>query len=126
MKTFGLDGHVYSVDLKNPEQEYDKVSFLRGNCWVIDRVFAAEFLRGLPHPWLFIEDAHVNVLGVLSHFHPYFREGDYVVIEDSIAKQDVLSKFMKQNHGRYKLGTCYTDFFGRNATCSHDSIFVRV
>jgi cephalosporin hydroxylase len=126
LKALGLEAHVYSADLKKAPLEYEGVTFIQGNCWVIERAFTSEFLRNAPHPWLFIEDAHVNVHGVLSHFHPHFQKGDYMVVEDSLHKQDVLSKFMKQNHGCYKLDTRYTDFFGRNATCSHDSIFVRV
>lgn len=125
MKTFGLEGRVYSVDLKKQNVKHEGVEFIQGNCWAVERIFTDEFLRSTPHPWLFVEDAHVNVYGVLSHFHSYFQKGDYVVIEDSLAKQDVISKFTKEHQGNYKLDTYYTDFFGRNATCSHDSIFVR-
>jgi cephalosporin hydroxylase len=125
MKAFALPAHVYSVDVKKPALESEGVSFIQGDCWAIERVFTKEFLSDAPHPWLFIEDAHVNVYRVLCHFHPYFKEHDYVVVEDSIVKQDVLGKFMKQYPGLYHLDTYYTDFFGRNATCAHDSIFVR-
>lgn len=125
LKSFGLLGHVYSVDLKQPEVTHETVSFIQGNCWTIAKVFTEDFLRNAPHPWLFIEDAHVNLYGVLCHFHPYFGEGDYVVIEDSLTKQKNISRFMRQYPDCYKLDTYYTDFFGRNSTCSHDSIFVR-
>jgi cephalosporin hydroxylase len=125
MRAFALPAHVYSVDVKKVATEYEGVSFIQGNCWAIERVFTKEFLHDAPHPWLFIEDAHANVYGVLSHFHSYFQERDYVIIEDSINKQDVISRFMQQHPGLYQLDTYYTDFFGRNVTCAHDSIFVR-
>jgi cephalosporin hydroxylase len=125
MRAFALPAHVYSVDVKKVALEYEGVSFIQGNCWAIERVFTKEFLNEASHPWLFIEDAHANVYGVLSHFHAYFQAGDYVIVEDSIAKQDVLAKFTNQHPGLYQLDTYYTDFFGRNATCAHDSIFVR-
>lgn len=126
MKTFGLPAQVYSVDVKKPDVTYENVSFIQGNCWAIARVLTEQFLQAAPHPWLFIEDAHVNVYGVLNHLHPYFAEGDYVIVEDSISKQDVISRFIGEHPGSYRLDTYYTDFFGRNATCSHDSIFVRM
>jgi cephalosporin hydroxylase len=125
MNTFGLQGHVYSVDLKQPEVKHESVSFIQGNCWTINEVFTDDFLRSAPHPWVFIEDAHVNIYQVLSRFHPFFAEGDYMVVEDSITKREDIGNFLVQHPACYKLDTFYTDFFGRNSTCSHDSIFVR-
>jgi cephalosporin hydroxylase len=94
----------------------------------IERVFEENFLRSAPHPWLLIEDAHVNVYGVLSHFHPYLHKGEYVIVEDSMntGKLEAILRFMNEYRGHYKVDTYYTDFFGRNATCAQDSIFVRV
>lgn len=126
LKTFGLTAHVYSVDLKRVELEHDGVTFIQGNSMEIEKVLDDNLLRSLPHPWLFMEDAHANVVGVLRHFHTYFEPGDYVVVEDSIIKQDEIGKFLQQYPDAYRVDTRYTDFFGRNATCSPDSIFVRV
>lgn len=125
LKTFDIAGHVYSVDLKKPDLHDDRISFIEGDCLNIEAVFPEEFLEAAPHPWLFVEDAHVNVGGVLSHFHQFFAAGDYVVVEDSGSKQEEIGKFLARRPGCYKLDTRYTDFFGRNATCSRDSIFVR-
>jgi cephalosporin hydroxylase len=126
MTMFKIEGHIYSVDLKKPELQYGGVSFIQGDCLMISAVFEDEFLKALPHPWLFIEDAHENVYGVLHHFHPYMRQGDYLVVEDSQGKEGDIGKFLKQHPGSYKVDTYYTDFFGRNSTCSHDSIFARL
>lgn len=125
-RSFGISSQIYSVDLKQPELRIENVHFVEGDCQKIDTVFDEDLLRKASHPWLLIEDAHVNVYGVLSHFHSYLAPGDYVVVEDSTEKQDDIKKFLLEKPGCYKVDTLYTDFFGRNATCAYDSIFVRV
>jgi cephalosporin hydroxylase len=126
LRTFGVEGHVYSVDLKKPNQEHAGVTFIEGDCLAIDAVFDEAFLRSAAHPWLFIEDAHVNVSGVLNYFDTYLASGDYVVVEDSAHKRNTIARFSAARPERYKVDTYYTDFFGRNATCAQDSILVRV
>lgn len=126
MEIFEIEGHVYSVDLNKPELSHKRVSFIQGDCLVIEKVFEEGFLRSLPHPWLLIEDAHVNLYGILSNFHHYIQKGDYIVIEDSLYKRDVIGEFMRQRPDCYRVDTHYTDFFGRNSTCALDSIFIRI
>lgn len=123
--TFGIGSDVYSVDLRKPELEHAHIRFIEGDCRAIDEVFDEDFLRNAPRPWMLIEDAHVNVYGVLSHFHPYVEPGDYVVVEDSAGKQDEIRRFLERQPDCYKVDTHFTDFFGRNATCAQDSILVR-
>jgi hypothetical protein len=126
LKAFNINSHIYSVDLNKPDLHYDGITFLQGDCLKLETVFPRELLETAPHPWLFIEDAHVNVYGVLTHFHQYFTAGDYVVVEDSGSKHEEIGKFLAPRFGCYKIDTRYTDFFGRNATCARDSIFVRI
>ena len=123
---FGFESHVRSVDLRVPAVRHERVSFVEGDCEAIQTVFDAGFLETATHPWMLIEDAHVNVYGVLRHFHPYLEPGDYVVIEDSAGKEEEIGHFLQREPNCYKVDTYYTDFFGRNATCAQDSIFVRV
>ena len=122
---FGIGSHVHSVDLQTPAVQHEPISFIKGDCETIADVLDEAFLRSAPHPWMVIEDAHVNVLGVLRHLHPYIRQGDYVVVEDSAGKQDEIRRFLSREPDCYKVDTYYTDFFGRNATCAQDSILVR-
>lgn len=124
--TYGIGSTVHSVDLRKPDVQHAGVTFIEGDCTSIGNVFHEEFLQGAPHPWLVIEDAHVNVYGVLNHFHPHVAQGDYVIVEDSAGKQDDIGRFLGQAQGCYKVDTRYTDFFGRNVTCAQDSILVRV
>jgi cephalosporin hydroxylase len=125
MGTYGIDGQVLSLDLKPPRVRHDRVRFLAGDCARIEAAFPADLLSPLPRPWLLIEDAHVNVQGVLAFFHPWLRPGDYLIVEDSLSKRQDIGRFVDEFPNLYEVDTRYTDFFGRNVTCAVDSIFVR-
>ncbi len=121
-----LHGQVHSVDIQPVAGDYPGVHFLGGDCRVPETLFGADLLRQAPHPWLVIEDAHVNVHDVLAHVSGFLVAGDYLIVEDSSAKRDDLDRFLKSRESDYRVDTRYTDFFGRNATCAENSIFVRV
>jgi cephalosporin hydroxylase len=121
----GIDGRVHSVDLVKAESEHPRVSFYQGDCADAERLFAAELLYGEPHPWLVVEDAHHNVGAVMERMHQFLLPGDYLVIEDSEVKRDAIRGFLAAHSGCYLVDTRFTDYFGRNATCAGDSIFVR-
>jgi cephalosporin hydroxylase len=126
-KLFALDCQVFSVDISKPELESNGVEFIKGDCNIIHKCFPENMLRELAHPWIIIEDAHVNLLGIISHFTPYFQVGDYLIVEDSrVDKIDILRKWASENSKKFKVDTKYTDFYGRNATCSPDAIFTCV
>ena len=88
-------------------------------------LFAPELLRAEPHPWLVVEDAHHNVAAVLERFHRFLAPGDYLVVEDSDVKREAIRQFLGAHPGDYLVDTHFTDYFGRNATCAADSVFVR-
>ena len=116
----------YAAEVARVDQNHDGViTFIEGDCEAIDSALPAQMLRSLPHPWLVIEDAHVNVSGVLRYLHSFLARGDYLVVEDSDGKQDELHHFLDRRAGCYLVDTHYTDFFGRNATSAQDSILVR-
>jgi len=125
LEFYGIDGAVYSVDRVKPAHEHPQVRFFQGDCSDPARLFPTDLLHTAPRPWLVIEDAHHNVGGVLEHFHPHLSTGDYLVVEDSDVKRDVLRRFVTAHPGAYLVDTRFTDNFGRNATCAADSIFVR-
>ncbi|WP_327188369.1 CmcI family methyltransferase [Streptomyces xinghaiensis] len=121
----GLEPAVLSVD-RNPVAVRDaRVTFRRGDLTEIGTVLGRAELSALEHPWLVVEDAHVNVRGVLAHFDTVARPGDYLVIEDSIVKRADLLAFLESAERRYALDTRYTDAFGENVTSAVDSILVR-
>jgi hypothetical protein len=125
MKNLGLDGQVYSVDIKPVGEAYPGVLFSAGDCKSPASLFDADLLRDAAHPFLVIEDAHINVHDVLMHIDGFLIKGDYLYVEDSRDKTGDLEKFSNARANRYKVDTRYTDFFGRNATCAANSIFVR-
>ena len=44
------------------------VNFLLGDCNKLEEVFPPEKLAEFSHPWLVIEDAHVNLISVADYF----------------------------------------------------------
>jgi cephalosporin hydroxylase len=126
LTALGISARVDSVDLVEVQIEHPNVTFHQGDCSNPEQLFDLDVLRSAPHPWLVVEDAHHNVEAVLEHFHKFLVPGDYLVVEDSDVKREALRKFVGVHPGNYLVDTRFTDFFGRNATCASDSIFVRV
>jgi cephalosporin hydroxylase len=125
LKAFGKSATIYSVDTNAVDEEYEAVHFLVGDCKSPVSLFELDLLRSAPRPWLVLEDAHVNVHDVLVHMDGFLAQGDYLFVEDSRIKVRQLSDFLALRDEHYKVDTRYTDFFGRNATCAANSIFVR-
>src|SRR5271170_429020 len=121
----GMDSRVHSVDLVKAAIAHPHVSYYQGDCSEPERLFDPQLLRSEPHPWLVVEDAHHNVAAVLEQFGKSLQAGDYMVVEDSDVKREAIRTFLAAHPGEYLVDTRFTDFFGRNATCAADSIFVR-
>jgi cephalosporin hydroxylase len=119
--TLGVQCHLYSIDLEPPALTHERVTFLRGDSNVVAEALPSSWLKTLPHPWLVIEDAHVNIGGVLAHLADHLRSGDYVVIEDANAERDI-GLHLLSHPGQVLVDTFFTDYFGCNATCSPDQI----
>jgi hypothetical protein len=126
LRAHQITGRIYSIDLQQLEPADPDVIFMQGDGREIDAVCSPAFLQSLPHPWLIIEDMHVNTIGVLRYFTPHMSVGDYIIIEDSTSKKDELATFDSESGSAFRVDSRYTDFFGRNATCSPDSILVKV
>jgi cephalosporin hydroxylase len=77
-------------------------------------------LERLPHPWLVIEDAHVNIANFVLFLHKFMDAGDYVVIEDvpALATAEVVQGFKVFDEAGFLIDTYYTDAYGRNVTCA--------
>jgi tetratricopeptide (TPR) repeat protein len=119
----GLDTHVYSFDINKPLVKHDKVTFIEHDLKKIN-------LENKPSHWEFfnkkkiiIEDAHVNLRGLLNLFDHVLKKDDYLMIEDSANKQDIISHFSIEKDPKYKLDQFFLDFFGTNMTCCINSIF---
>jgi cephalosporin hydroxylase len=150
LRTFEIEARVLSVDLDlslvdDAARGREDIEFVEGDCNQIAEVFTPEFLRSAPHPLILIDDAHVNIAGVYSHFHEHaFRSGDYLIIEDTIPwipgsfgesdgenewgdwKWRDVRAFFAEHEAAYRVDRYYTDFFGYNATWNWNGFVKRV
>ncbi|OLT52569.1 hypothetical protein BJF87_13665 [Gordonia sp. CNJ-863] len=123
-RVHGINPFVLSMDISPPEFSYPGVTLIQGDSNHLAKALTDELLSALPHPWLIIEDAHVNIDGVLNHFDQFMHPGDYIMIED-VDAEPILGPFLVSRPNRYKVDTHFTDFFGHNATCAPDQILRR-
>lgn len=117
---FGLAGTpVHSFDV-NPGQVVVDDPRIRFHHADSNRTesFDADLLASLPHPWLLIEDAHVNVYELLGFLDRFLVPGDYVIVEDTQWPEfySDLKRFLLDRGGRYLVDTRYADLFGYNVT----------
>ena len=151
----GVESHIYSMDLdpSNRSEIVNKlkpenVTFLQGDSYEIEKTFTDEFLKGLPHPWVFIEDAHANLDGVLEYFHRYLEVGDYMVVEDTgpdtikecgmfmgnegtyaqvgPKQLQCLRQFLRDHEEFYAIDTFLNDLFGYNCSWHWDGFIRRM
>lgn len=115
---------MISIDLRRPRISDERVEFVQADIYDISTLLDDEFAATLIHPWLVIEDAHVNVAEVLTVLHRHLAPADYLIVEDSFSKRTELLDLVRRGH-TYRLDSRYTDLFGENLTCAIDSILVR-
>ena len=125
----GHAGHVYSIDyltkcVHPTAKQHPILTFLTADLHDL-KTIDAEILRTALHPWLVVEDAHVNIFGLFSFLDKYLVSGDYYTIEDEFmihCKKKPDERFLKRYEMISELGylvdTHYTDGFGYNATCA--------
>ena len=132
LTSFGIDGHVYSVDIVKVEAiSHARVTFLEGDGRALGETLSTDLLLGLPRPWLVIEDAdhaYETSSAVLRFFDPWLRPEEYIVVEDGIISDlseiadcnsgphRALKEFLAQHRGEYDIDADYCDFFGYNLT----------
>jgi cephalosporin hydroxylase len=129
MELLKIDGHVYSFDI-NVDQiiaRHPRVTFSRADS-NDPATFDQTLLAGLPHPWLVIEDAHVNICEMLHMFDRHLRPGDYLAVEDTFAPAYYIPfrKFAAATSDRYRVDTRYTDLFGYNVCWNHNGYLKRI
>ena len=144
LRLIEMDSSIYSMDVdlsvledRVKEIKPNNVTFLEGDSHKIEKTFDSDFLHGLPHPWLVIEDSHENVYGILEHFHQFMKSGDYFIVEDTnpllpmhlgagrihpeykIGGNELLEtlkQFLTEHCNDYKVDSFFTDLFGSNGT----------
>jgi cephalosporin hydroxylase len=153
LNAFHIEGTVYSVDidlslLVDKAKDDSRIHFIEGDCNNMETVFSTDFLSTLPHPWLVLEDCHVDTLGILDYLHHNGLEsGDYLIIEDTNKhipeywksrwhnpdeltlienKLDNLRSWLKQHPNEYLVDTHYLDMYGYNVSKNWNSVLKKV
>ena len=137
---YSMDINIGLVEERVKELKPENVTFLQGDSNKIAEIFGNDLLKTLPHPWIIIDDAHVNVVEVLEHFAAHMTTGDYFIVEDTnphlptnIAGRegdsifpkyvpmgtrllDCVKTFLTRNKKEFAVDSYFTDFFGYNGT----------
>ncbi|MCT7660905.1 CmcI family methyltransferase [Mycobacterium deserti] len=129
LEDFGVESQIVSfdIDISRVVVGHPRIQFVQADCMKPD-TFNGPWLD-LPHPWLLIEDAHVNTHAMLEHFHPHLRPGDYLIVEDTafmIDKYQDLERFVTSHGNDYKVDTRFTDLWGYNGTFSFNGYLRRM
>lgn len=87
--------------------------------------FDKTLLVKLPHPWLVIDDAHVQVFSIFSYLSQLLISGDYYVIEDVVEmlNKEVFDGLQSVEQAGFLVDTYYTDAFGINVTSAPNAWF---
>ena len=78
LRLFGIDCKIFTVDkyVSLRDKSIDnlvskQVTFIEGDSNKIEELFPPSFFKDLPRPLFIIEDAHINVDGILRYFHKF-------------------------------------------------------
>lgn len=127
---FELNTRIISAEIKLDQVRVNdpRIEFVNFDLCKIDSEPFPVDVQDLPHPWLLIEDAHVNLVRVLEYFDRHIVRGDYVIVEDTCyqPKLDILAQFMQRHGSRYRVDAHYVDNFGYNNTWCWNSILACV
>ena len=119
-KSYGLSTtKVHSIDIEPPSIEYEGVTFYEGDSREINNTMLN--IENLPHPWIILEDAHIEVNKVITYFEKRMHVGDYMIIEDTRGKKGSTLEIPSTLH----VDAYYCDYFGRNATSSMNTILCK-
>lgn len=116
-------GEVHSFDINtkciHESANHPKITF--HNVDLSDTTnFDEDLLKKLPHPWLVVDDAHVQIFSIFAFFEPFLVSGDYYVIEDNPlhADKEIIEGLQLIEKLGFLIDTYYTDAFGTNFTCA--------
>ena len=130
LKSLDVDCKIYSYDINLDKIKIEQTDGINFDIMNSEKIASTMKLPGkIERPLLFIEDAHINVYGVLEFMSPVIREGDYVIVEDTMKTVAIdgvysdLEKFMLENSDDYSVDSYYTDMFGYNMTWHCNGIF---
>jgi cephalosporin hydroxylase len=122
---FGLQTQIFSIDrdINRVRVDDPRIEFVEADLSQLADGLPLPMAE-LPHPWLVIEDAHANLVAVLTYLDRYIRSDDYLIVEDTYAasKYREFEIFMQHRGSRYRIDTYYADNFGYNGTHCWNSV----
>lgn len=116
-----ISGEVHSFDLHteciHKNAKHSRLIFHEVDLSDV-ATFDKNLLMRLPHPWLVIDDAHVQVFSIFSFLRDLLVSGDYYVIEDVpiSANKEIIDGLQLVEQSGFLVDTYYTDAFGINLT----------
>lgn len=130
MSSMGIDGEIHSYELLinavSPRAKHPQLQFHYVDLKNLDS-FNTNLLRELPHPWIVIDDAHVNVLNTLSFMREFMTDGDYFIKEDTCTLGTTVENaeylILAESLG-FLTDRIYTDAFGYNVTTAKNTWFI--
>ncbi|MER8370936.1 CmcI family methyltransferase [Mesorhizobium sp. M1378] len=117
----GNAGEVHSFDLNNKcihaDAKHEIITFHQVDLSDV-ATFDENLLLRLPHPWIVIDDAHVQIFSIFSYLSRFLVSGDYYVIEDDPIRADkeIIDGLQLVEQSGFLIDTYYTDAFGTNFT----------
>jgi cephalosporin hydroxylase len=154
LEIFGIHAEIYSVDidislLDEKAKSKPNIHFIQGDCYHLETALPPSLLANLAHPWLLIDDVHINTIGICDYFHYNgLQTGDYFILEDTnpllwtfwdeqtweegqemkeaVEKLNNMKKWLQSHEDEYLIDTHYQDLFGYNASKNWNSILKRI
>lgn len=140
--TLAGGGHVYSLDIHPVTAiEDERITFMTGNAREPARHFPAHLVDGYQRPILVIDDSdhsYETTSGLLAHFDPLIRPGEFVVIEDGIVDHmpavsglfnggpnRAIQAFLRERGQDWIIDRSYCDFYGYNVTWNTNGFLMK-
>jgi cephalosporin hydroxylase len=125
-------GEVHSFDIFDDcvshRATHPRLNFHHADIRNVDTIDQA-LLQGLPHPWLVVDDAHVNPIKLMLLINSFLDNGDYYVKEDIDLVCNIsqaVDGLRSYEAAGFMVDTLYADAFGLNVTGSPNGWFVKM
>ena len=121
-------GEVHSFELHtrciSPRARHPRLKFHQADLTDL-RTLDEALLKALLHPWLVVDDAHVDVVEVFQYLNRFMLAGDYYVVEDVplTCTRETAEALVVFEEAGFLVDTYYADAFGYNLTSAPNAWF---
>jgi cephalosporin hydroxylase len=131
-KTIGNECVIHTIDNDPNNVKLPETSKVVYHDFDMNNIedFDKNILNNLVHPILVIEDSHANVFNSLSFIDKYLKNGDYLIIEDTIYSPYIPNDKYEDSHkfaslGKYMVDSKYCDMWGYNNSWNMNTILIK-